>query len=148
MDGSNVNDNKTASMRVELLKSKLHQACVTQADLHYEGSLGVDVELMEAVGLYPHEKILVSNMNNGERLETYIIPEPFGSRRIILNGAAARKGTVGDRIIIMSFCHLDETYVREGRHRPRVIRLDENNEPVMPIPRAPTTEQIAAMLDG
>lgn len=143
-----MNDHKLAPMRVEILKSKLHQACVTQADLHYEGSLGVDVELMEAVGLYPYEKILVSNMNNGERLETYIIPEPFGSRRIILNGAAARKGTVGDRIIIMSFCHVEEVYVRDGSHRPRVLRLDEHNEPILPIPRAPTTEQIAAMLEG
>lgn len=142
-----MNDDKTAPMRIEILKSKLHQACVTQADLHYEGSLGVDVELMEAVGLYPHEKILVSNMSNGERLETYVIPEPFGSRRIILNGAAARKGAVGDRVIIMSFCHLDEAVVREGKHRPRVMRLDEHNEPILPIPRTPTTEQIAAMLE-
>lgn len=135
-------------MRVEILKSKLHQACVTQADLHYEGSLGVDIELMEAVGLCHYEKILVSNMNNGARLETYIIAEPFGSRRIVLNGAAARRGAVGDRIIIMSFCHLEESFVREGRHKPRVMRLDENNEPVLPIPRPPTTEEIASMLEG
>jgi aspartate 1-decarboxylase len=135
-------------MRIELLKSKLHQACVTHADLHYEGSLGIDIELMEAVGLYPYEKILVTNINNGARLETYVIAEPFGSRRIIMNGAAARHACVGDRIIIMSFCWLDEAVVREGKHKPRVIRLDEHNEPVQRIPPAPTTEEIASMLEG
>jgi aspartate 1-decarboxylase len=137
-----------ADMRIELLKSKLHQACVTQSDLHYEGSLGIDIELMEAVGFYAYEKILVTNINNGVRLETYAIPEPFGSRRIILNGAAARHGCVGDRIIIMSFCWLEESEVREGKHKPRVLRLDERNEPIRPIPAAPTTEEIASMLEG
>ena len=72
-------------MNVNMLKSKLHQACVTHADVAYEGSLGIDVELMEAVGLYPYEKVLVANINNGSRLETYVIAEPFGSRRIVLN---------------------------------------------------------------
>ena len=135
-------------MKVQLLKSKLHQACVTHADLHYEGSLGVDVELLEAVGFYPFEKVLVSNVNNGARLETYLIPEPFGSRRIILNGAAARHGCVGDRIIIMSFCWLDESAVREGKHRPRVLRLDEPQRTHPPHSATPTTEEIASMLEG
>jgi len=135
-------------MKIEVLRAKLHQACITQADVEYEGSLGIDIELMEAVGLYPFEKILVANINNGSRLETYAIPEPFGSRRMILNGAAARLGSVGDRIIIMSFCWLDEAVVREGKHRPRVLRLDEHNEPIRRIPAAPTTEEIASMLEG
>ena len=135
-------------MKLEVLKSKLHQACITHSELHYEGSLGIDIELMEAVGLYPYEKILVSNMNNGERLETYAIPEPFGSRRFVLNGAAARKGCVGDRIIIMAFCWLNEADVREGKHKPRVLRLTERNEPILPVPRAPTTDEIASMLEG
>jgi aspartate 1-decarboxylase len=135
-------------MKIEVLKSKLHQACVTHSDLHYEGSLGIDIELMEAVGLYPYEKILVSNINNGARLETYVIPEPFGSRRFILNGAAARHGAPGDRIIVMSFCWLDEATVRDGKHKPRVLRLDERNEPIRRIPPAPTTEEIASMLEG
>ncbi len=138
-------------MKVEMLKSKLHQACVTHADVEYQGSLGIDVELMEAVGLYPYEKVLVSNINNGNRLETYAIAEPFGSRRIVMNGAAARLGSAGDRIIIMSFCHVSEVDVREGRHRPQVIRLDEHNEPVQRI-RAATTRlrrvEIASMLEG
>jgi aspartate 1-decarboxylase len=135
-------------MKIEMLKAKLHQACVTHADVEYEGSLGIDVELMEAVGLYPYEKVLVANINNGSRLETYVIAEPFGSRRIVLNGAAARLGSVGHRVIIMSFCWVDEVEVRAGRYKPRVIRLDEHNEPVTPIPAAPTTEEIASMLEG
>lgn len=133
-------------MRLEMLKSKLHQACITHADVNYEGSLGIDTELMEAVGLVPYEKVLVSNINNGSRLETYAIPEPFGSRRMVLNGAAARLGAVGDRIIIMSFGHVEEAVVREGRHRPKVMRLDERNEPVYRMPRTPSTEDIASML--
>lgn len=135
-------------MKVEVLRAKLHRACITQADVDYEGSLGIDIELMEAVGLYPYEKILVANINNGSRLETYTIPEPFGSRRMILNGAAARLGSVGDRIIVMSFCWLDEATLREGRHRPRILRLDENNNPIPRLPHAPTTEEIASMLEG
>ncbi len=135
-------------MKVQMLKSKLHQACVTHADVEYAGSLGMDVELMEAVGLYPNEKVLVANINNGNRLETYAIAEPFGSRRIVLNGAAARLGSVGDRVIIMSFCWMEEADVRDGKYRPRVIRLDEHNEPVERIPVAPTTEEIASMLEG
>ena len=135
-------------MKIEILRAKLHQACITQADVDYEGSLGIDIELMEAVGIYPYEKILVTNINNGSRLETYAIPEPFGSRRMVLNGAAARHGSVGDRIIVMSFCWLDESVVREGKHRPRVLRLDERNEPIRRIPPAPTTEEIASMLEG
>ena len=135
-------------MKIEILRAKLHQACITQADVEYEGSLGIDIELMEAVGIYPFEKILVANINNGSRLETYAIPEPFGSRRMVLNGAAARLGSAGDRIIVMSFCWLDEAVVREGKHRPRVLRLDEHNEPIRRIPAAPTTEEIASMLEG
>lgn len=131
-----------------MLKAKLHQACITHAQVEYEGSLGIDVELMEAIGLYQYEKVLVSNMNNGSRLETYAIAEPFGSRRIVLNGAAARRGCVGDRIIVMSFCWVDEAEVREGRYRPRVLRLDEHNEPLQRIPAAPTPEETASMLDG
>jgi len=135
-------------MNLQMLKSKLHQAYVTDADVMYEGSIGIDTELMEAVALYPFEKVLVANVNNGARFETYVIPEPFGSRRIILNGATARLGVVGDRVIIMSFCLVPEAHVRDGRHRPRVLRLDEHNEPILRIPTAPTTEEIASMIEG
>ena len=131
-----------------MLKAKLHQACVTDAEVADEGSLGIDVELMEAVGIYPYEKVLLANITNGSRLETYAIAEPFGSRRIVLNGAAALLGSVGDRVIIMTFCWVEDSYVREGKHRPRVLRLDEHNEPLQRIPTPPTTEEIASMLEG
>lgn len=134
-------------MKLEMLKSKLHQACVTAADVAYEGSLGIDTELMEAVGLYAYEKILVANIANGARFETYAIPEPFGSRRIVLNGAAARLGKAGDRIIIMSFCEVEEADVREGRYRPKVMRLDEHNDPVLPVPQVHSIGFPATMLE-
>lgn len=132
-------------MKIEMLKSKLHQACVTHADVNYEGSLGIDIELMEAVGLHPYEKVLVANISNGHRFETYAIPEPFGSRRIVLNGAAARLGRAGDRVIIMSFAWLDEAEARPGRHRPRVLRLDERNAPVHRPAAAETPEPMASI---
>jgi aspartate 1-decarboxylase len=127
-------------MMLQMLKSKLHQARVTDANVQYEGSLGIDVELMEAVGLQPYEKVLVANINNGSRLETYAIPEAFGSRRIVLNGAAAHHGAAGDRIIVMSFCQVSENDVRQGRHQPRIMRLNENNEPVKYLTPQPTVE--------
>jgi len=133
-------------MNLEILKSKLHQACVTDANVMYEGSMGIDRELMEAVGLYRYEKILVSNMNNGSRLETYVIPEPFGSRRIVLNGAAARLGAAGDRVIIMSFCTVDESEVREGSYKPSVIRLDKNNDPVDVLSQPARFTDVGSML--
>ena len=132
-------------MKIEMLKAKLHQACVTHADVNYEGSLGIDTELMEAVGLHAYEKVLVANITNGNRLETYVIPAPFGSRRIVLNGAAARKGTIGDRIIIMAFCGVDQADVEDGKHLPRIMRLDEHNEPVHPMTSTPTPERVASM---
>ncbi len=117
-------------MKVQVLRSKLFQARITQADIEYEGSLGIDTELMDLVGLYPYEKILVSNINNGSRLETYAIPEAAGSRRIVLNGAAARLGCAGDRIIIMSFAWVKESALRDGTFKPRTARLDEHNNPI------------------
>lgn len=113
-----------------MLRAKIHQACITQSDIEYEGSLGIDRELMDLVRLYPYEKILVANIANGSRLETYVIPEPPGSRRMVLNGAAARHGNVGDRIIVMAFGWADERVVRLGRVKPRIIRVDERNNPV------------------
>jgi aspartate 1-decarboxylase len=133
-------------MKIEMLKAKLHLACITDANVEYEGSLGVDTELMEAVGIHPYEKVLVADVNNGNRFETYAIPEPFGSRRIVLNGAAARLGSIGDRVIVMSFCWLNEADVQEGKHRPRAMYLDEYNEPVRRAPNTVTTEDIASML--
>ena len=135
-------------MQIEMLKAKLHQACVTHGDVNYEGSFGIDTELMEAVGIYPYEKVLISNINNGNRFETYVIPEPFGSRRMVLNGAAARLGSVGDRVIVMAYCLVEESIVREGRYKPRILRLDEHNEPVYYRPDSLIGEQFVSMLDG
>lgn len=134
-------------MNIVMLKSKLHQACVTDSDIAYEGSFGIDGELMQAVGLVSYEKILISNINNGQRFETYAIAEPSGSRRMVLNGAAARLGAAGDRVIIMAFCSVDEAEVHSGRFRSRVLRLDEHNEPAGPMPVATSEQDVAMMVD-
>src|SRR5436853_3953781 len=113
-------------MQFTLLKSKIHRAAVTGASLDYEGSLTVSADLAELVGLIPYEKILVSNLNKGERFETYTI---FGEARrgiIELNGATAHLGKIGDRLTIMSFAR----YMPEeaALHSPRIAVLDERNE--------------------
>ena len=90
-------------MTIQLLKSKLHRIKVTEANLDYEGSLTLDPDDMEAVGILPYEKILCANVENGNRFETYAIAGRRGSRVCCLNGAAAHKGKVGDRLIVMSF---------------------------------------------
>ena len=116
------------SMQLTLLKSKIHRATVTGASLHYEGSLTVSADLAELVGLIPYEKILVSNLNNGERFETYAI---FGKARrgiIELNGATAHLGKIGDRLTIMSFARF--TLEEGALHTPRVALLNEKNEVV------------------
>lgn len=90
-------------MTLTLLKSKLHRIRVTEACLHYEGSLTLDPDDMEAVGIVPYEKILVADVENGNRFETYAITGKRGSHVCCLNGAAAHKGAVGDRLIVMAF---------------------------------------------
>jgi aspartate 1-decarboxylase len=94
-------------MLIEVVKSKIHKVTVTEANLHYVGSITIDEDLMDAANLIENEKVHVLNINNGERLETYIIKGIRGSGDICLNGAAARKVIVGDVIIIMSFAMLD-----------------------------------------
>jgi aspartate 1-decarboxylase len=108
------------------LKSKIHQATITQAELYYEGSLTIDENLMEAADIRSYEKVSVVNINNGERFETYVIPGVRGEGTICLNGAAARKGAVGDRIIIMSYCLLGPDEV--NKYHPTVVLLDKNNQ--------------------
>ena len=90
-------------MRIEILKSKIHRAKITQAELHYVGSIGIDEDLMDAANLVEGEKVTVVNINNGERLETYVIKEERGSGTVCLNGPAARKAQVGDIVIIISY---------------------------------------------
>ena len=95
-------------MLIHLLKSKIHRAQVTAASVNYEGSLTIASDLMDRAGLRPYEKILCSNLANGERFETYVIAGEPGSGAIVLNGATAHLGRVGDRITIMSFTEVDE----------------------------------------
>ncbi|MFO0893003.1 MAG: aspartate 1-decarboxylase [Isosphaeraceae bacterium] len=112
-------------MRLTILKSKLHLATVTRSDLYYHGSLTIDPDLMEAVGFVPYEAILVSNVATGMRAQTYILPGRRGSHAIELNGAMARLGSVGDRVIVMSFAELEPEELEA--HQPRVVALDQHN---------------------
>jgi aspartate 1-decarboxylase len=109
----------------EFCLSKIHHARVTQADLHYEGSLTVDENLLDAAGIALFEKVQVVNVNNGARFETYTIPGIRGSRVVCLNGPAARLGQVGDMLIIITYGLLNEEEARD--HKPKVIVLDDDN---------------------
>lgn len=108
---------------VSILKSKFHNACVTEKRIDYEGSLSVDERLMQSVGFLPYERVLVSNITTGARFETYVIAAPAESGTIGLNGAAARLGDVGDRLIVMAFAEITP----EEKITPRVAVLDERN---------------------
>lgn len=112
-------------MQVSMLRAKLHQARVTGADIDYVGSITIDQALLEQAGLFTYEKVLVADIENGARFETYIIPGPAGSRVIELNGAAARLVSIGDRLIVMAFAQVD--YPPPKEWAPRVLFLDENN---------------------
>jgi aspartate 1-decarboxylase len=112
-------------MQIHLLKSKIHRGTVTGASLNYEGSLTIDLDLMEKVGFVPYERVLCSNMANGARFETYLIVGERGSRAIVLNGATAHLGKIGDLLTIMSFTIADETQSKNWE--PRVIVLGANN---------------------
>ena len=112
-------------MQVTLLKSKIHRAIVSSISPEYSGSLSIDRTVMEAAGFLNHEKILVGNITNGERFETYCIPAPAGSGEIALNGAAAHKGKPGDLLVILTFIELnpEEATVWE----PRLVIIDNDN---------------------
>ncbi len=114
-------------MKLSMFKSKLHQLRVTEANLHYEGSITLDSELLEEAGILPYEKVQVLNITNGSRLETYTIPGEAGSRVCCLNGAAARLTQVGDRIIVIAYAEMTPEEARQ--HKPRVVVVDENNDP-------------------
>ncbi len=117
-------------MWVEILKSKIHRATVTDADLNYEGSITIDEDLIEAAGMMVHEKVSVVNNNNGERFETYIIRGERGSGTICLNGAAARKVQKGDIVIIMSYALMTQEEAKN--FRPTVIHVEEKTNKVRP----------------
>src|SRR5688572_19188593 len=112
-------------MQIEVLKSKIHRAAVTGANVNYEGSLTLDRAFMEKAGMVPFEKVLCSNMGNGQRFETYLIPGESGSGDVVLNGATAHLGKPGDRLTIMSFTWIDPN--QAGSWVPRVIVLGEKN---------------------
>lgn len=108
-----------------MFKSKIHRARVTQAELYYEGSLTIDVDLMKAANILPYELVQVVNINNGNRFETYAIEGDSGSGTICLNGAAARLGLAGDEIIIITYAEYDESEV--AGHHPTVVMVDHDN---------------------
>jgi aspartate 1-decarboxylase len=121
-------------MQRHLMKSKIHRATITSADLHYEGSLTVDEDLLDAADLLHHEEVQVVNVNNGVRFSTYVIPGPRGSGVLQLNGAAARLGMAGDLVIVISYGAFDEAEAQ--KHRPTVVFVDERNRIVRPPLRA------------
>lgn len=112
-------------MILSILKSKIHCATVTEANLHYMGSITIDQDLMDAVGLLPNEHVHVVNNMNGERIETYIISGPRHSGCICLNGAAARRFQVGDEVIIMAYAQMSQE--EAARWTPKVVFPDEKN---------------------
>lgn len=113
-------------MLIQFCKSKIAHATVTQAELHYEGSITIDENLMKAVGLIPGERVDVLNINNGNRFDTYVITGPAGSGVICLNGPAARLGVVGDKVIILSYALMDPDEAK--RTEMKIIHLNEKNK--------------------
>jgi aspartate 1-decarboxylase len=110
---------------VSVLKSKIHRATVTEANIHYMGSIAIDGELMEHAKILPYEKVLVASLESGERLETYVIKGKKGSGEVCLNGAAARRILKDDKVIILSFAQIDEKQSRD--FKPHIVYVDDNN---------------------
>lgn len=117
-------------MRRTMCKSKIHRGVLTGADVHYEGSVTLDRDLMDAADLLPFEKVQVVNVNNGARLETYVIEGERGSGTIQLNGAAARLGVVGDHVIVISYADFEEAELAD--FEPRIVFVDARNRVTRP----------------
>lgn len=113
-------------MLLTMMKGKIHRAVVTQADMHYEGSISIDRDLLDQAGILPNEQVDILNITNGERFTTYAITAPRGSKTFGLNGAAARRVQLGDKIIIIAYCQMDAEDAQS--YEPHVVLLDENNE--------------------
>lgn len=111
-----------------MLHAKIHRATITEANLNYEGSIGIDADLLAAADILPGERVQFVNLANGARAETYVIEAPAGSGTISLQGAAARLGQVGDPLIIFAFCLLDDEAARS--HQPVFVHVDEHNRVV------------------
>ncbi len=113
-------------MQIEMLYSKIHRACITDANLNYVGSITIDIELMKKAKLRSGQKVDIVNINNGERFSTYVIKGKKGNRDICINGAAARKVQTGDRIIIIAYASMS---IKEAnKFKPYVLLVDENND--------------------
>ncbi|MBQ6251550.1 aspartate 1-decarboxylase [Ruminococcus sp.] len=112
-------------MEISMLKSKIHRAVITQAELNYVGSVTIDEDLMDAAGLFEYEHVHIVNVNSGSRIETYVIAGERGSGVICLNGAAARAGQKGDPVIIMSYAAMTPEEIKT--HRPKVVFVDDKN---------------------
>lgn len=108
-----------------MLRAKIHRATVTDADLEYEGSLTVDPLLLEAAGILPYEQVSVSNLNNGERFETYVIPGTSGKGEMVLNGPTARKGAKGDKVIVFCYEYYNQDELKA--YKPKLVYVDEKN---------------------
>lgn len=108
-----------------MLKSKIHRAVLTATDLDYEGSITVDLDLLEAADIVPGEQVHVLNLNNGSRIITYAIEGERGSGTMMLNGPAARSGMVGDIIVVITYCNIEDSELKV--HRPVVVKVDKNN---------------------
>jgi aspartate 1-decarboxylase len=113
-------------MQVTLMKGKIHRARVTQADLHYEGSISIDKTLIEAAGFLINERVDILNIDTGARFSTYVIAAPAGSGTIGLNGAAARRALVGDRVIIIAYAGFDQA--EAAGFQPRVVLVNDKNQ--------------------
>ncbi|MBL7739812.1 MAG: aspartate 1-decarboxylase [Chitinophagaceae bacterium] len=113
-------------MQIDVLKSKIHRITITEANLNYVGSITIDEDLMDAANLIENEKVQVVNINNGERLETYVIKGKRGSGTCCLNGPAARKAAVGDIVIIISYAHME--FEEAKQFKPRIIFPKEGNK--------------------
>lgn len=113
-------------MQIQVLKSKIHRVKITQAELHYVGSITIDEDLMDAANLIENEKVQIVNVNNGERLETYVITGERGSGQVCLNGPAARKAQVGDIVIIISYAGMELEEAK--KFKPVLIFPDEQNK--------------------
>jgi len=114
-------------MTISLMKSKIHRATVTGADLNYEGSISIDRNLLDAAGIMIYEKVQVVNLNNGARFETYVIEGEAGSGEVMLNGPAARLGQVGDLIIIIAYAEFSPGEAKV--HKPKIVMVDPENRP-------------------
>ncbi len=115
----------------EILKAKIHRATITGANVDYEGSVKIDKNLLKAANIIPYEKVLVINLSNGSRVETYAIVGDAGSGEVSVNGGAALFSKVGDKVIIMNFCLLDESEIEN--HKSIVVHVDHKNRPLVKV---------------